>query len=96
MTRVTLYSPTPSSWQIDPGRAVHDHGALHVHAGATVGLVSNGKLAGFSDALAARLAANGAGRVEQFEKYYQEGPPDEALVGEISRLVDAALVGLGN
>jgi hypothetical protein len=94
--RISLYSPVPADWAVDPRVAAEEHVGISIDRGTSVGIVSNGKLAAFSDALAGRLAAGGAGTVSQFEKYYQEGPPDEALIGEIERLMDAALVGLGN
>ncbi|HMG41627.1 MAG TPA: hypothetical protein VK611_09875 [Acidimicrobiales bacterium] len=91
-----LYSPIPTEWLVEPELAAQVRGGVTFEEGKVVGILDNGKLKGFADALEIQLRRRGARDVVRWTKHYQEGEPDDALVDEVHRLVDSALVGLGN
>jgi hypothetical protein len=96
VARTELYSPIPTSWLVPPQTAAQAPERVAFEEGKVVGILDNGKLKGFADALESRLLARGAKEVVRWTKHYQEGAPDDALIADVHRLVDAALVGLGN
>ena len=96
MPQTTLYSPIPDQWKVDPALAARKSAGVKFPAGKVIGIVDNGKLKKFGDALEWHLRARGARDVVRWSKHYQEGAPDDALIAEIAGKVDAAVVGLGN
>lgn len=96
MPRATLYSPVPTEWLHSPEAAAKKRPMVTFETGKVIGIVDNGKLLAFADALERRLRARGAKDVVRWSKHYQEGAPTDALIDEVHKLVDCALVGVGN
>lgn len=91
-----VYSPVPTSWLVEPEAARRERTPPGFGEGMVVGILDNGKLRGFAEALERQLLAHGAREVRRWTKHYQDGAADQALVEEIASLVDSAVVGLGN
>jgi hypothetical protein len=81
---------------MDPRVAGLERAATVWGAGRTVGIVDNGKLHGFVDALEQQFLAAGASSVDSFRRKYQEKPADDDFVTAIADRVEVAVVGLGN
>ncbi len=96
MAKTTLYSPVPDEWLVDPAIAAKKSDGVKFPSGKVIGIVDNGKLKKFGDALEWHLRARGARDVIRWSKHYQDGAPDDALIAEISSKVEASVVGLGN
>jgi hypothetical protein len=96
MPQTTLYSPVPDQWKLDPALAAKADKQVKFSSGKVIGIVDNGKLKKFGDALEWHLRARGARDVVRWSKHYQEGPPEDALIAEIASKVEVAVVGLGN
>ena len=96
MPKTTLYSPIPDTWLVDPATATHKAKGVKFPAGKVIGIVDNGKLKKFGDALEWHLRARGAKDVVRWTKHYSEGAPDDALIAEVASKVQASVVGLGN
>ncbi len=96
MAKTTLYSPVPDEWLVDPAIAAKKNDGVKFPSGKVIGIVDNGKLKKFGDALEWHLRARGARDVIRWSKHYQDGVPDDALIAEISSKVEASVVGLGN
>lgn len=94
MKTITLCSPVPSSWQVNPHLAERDESSWA--RGLVVGIIDNGKFQGFADALREQLLNSGARAVEYFHRRYQDGRPDDEFVTTITSHVEAVVVGLGN
>lgn len=96
MKRITLCSPIPSTWQVDPRVAAAEPDGAARNGGRVVAIVDNGKLHGFADALKARLLARGTSEVQYYCRKYQEKAADDEFVAPIIARADLAVVGLGN
>lgn len=96
MPKTTLYSPIPDTWLVDPATATQKAKGVKFPAGKVIGIVDNGKLKKFGDALEWHLRARGAKDVVRWTKHYSEGAPDDALIAEVASKVQASVVGLGN
>ena len=96
MPQTTLYTPVPDEWKIDPATAAKTQQGVKFATGKVIGIVDNGKLKKFGDALEWHLRARGARDVVRWTKHYQEGAPEDALIAEIAGKVEAAVVGRGN
>lgn len=96
MPQTTLYSPIPEQWKLDPAAAAKKEEQIRFATGKVIGIVDNGKLKKFGDALEWHLRARGARDVVRWTKHYQEGAPEDALIAEVASKVEVAVVGLGN
>lgn len=96
MSQNILYSPIPEQWLVDPALATGKVEGVKFPTGKVIGIVDNGKLKKFGDALEWHLRARGAKDVVRWSKHYQEGAPDDALIAEVASKVEATVVGLGN
>jgi hypothetical protein len=96
MQRTIVYDPVPSEWKLDPKAAAKSVEVVQFPGGKVIGIVDNGKLKKFAEALDWHLRARGARDVVHWKKHYQEGSPDDALIADVVGKVDATIVGLGN
>ncbi len=96
MTTITLRSPVPDHWQLDPNEAARASVKVSFPANKVIGIVDNGKLKKFAEVLEWHLRARGAADVIRWNKNYAEGEPSDALIAEVASRVDATVVGLGN
>ena len=62
MPQTTLYSPVPEQWKLDPAVAAKADEQVKFSSGKVIGIVDNGKLKKFGDALEWHLRARGAVR----------------------------------
>ena len=72
MPKTTLYSPIPDTWLVDPATATQKAKGVKFPAGKVIGIVDNGKLKKFGDALEWHLRARGAKDVVRWTKHYSE------------------------
>ena len=96
MAKTPLYSPIPDVWLVDPALAARKSEGVKFPTGKVIGIVDNGKLKKFGDALEWHLRARGARDVIRWSKHYQDDAPDDALIADIASKVEASVVGLGN
>ena len=96
MAKTVLYSPVPEEWKLDPKASARPADTVQFGAGKVIGIVDNGKLKGFAEALEWHLRARGAKDVLHWREHYQKGAPEDALIADVVSKVDTAVVGLGN
>ena len=98
MPKTTLFSPVPDQWKLDPAAAAKVDERVKFANGKVIGILDNGKLKNFADALEWHLRARGARDVLRWtEQHVEQGKaPEDAMIADLASKVDAAVVGLGN